>query len=44
MSNAEALATALAGLPPGQTVEVAITRPDGTSATVKVKLGELAGS
>ena len=42
--NAEALAAALAGLQPGQTVGVAITRPDGTSATVKVKLGELAGS
>ena len=44
VANAEALATALAGLQPGQTVDVAITRPDGTSATVKVKLGELAGS
>jgi len=44
VSNAEALATALAGLQPGQTVEVAITRSDGTSATFKVKLGELAGS
>jgi len=43
VSNAEALATALAGLRPGQTVEVAITRSDGTSATFKVKLGELTG-
>ena len=32
------------GLPPGQTVDVSITRPNGTSATVKVKLGEQAGS
>jgi S1-C subfamily serine protease len=38
------LATALAGLRPGQTVDVAITRPDGTSANVNVTLGELAGS
>ena len=44
VSNAEALATALASLQPGQTVDVSITRPDGTSSTVKVKLGELAGS
>ncbi len=44
VANAEALATALASLQPGQTVDVSITRPDGTSSTVKVKLGELAGS
>ncbi len=36
-----ALATVLSGLQPGQTVQVRITRADGTSASVKVTLGEL---
>ncbi len=44
VANAEALATALASLQPGQTIKVSITRPDGTSSTVKVTLGQLAGS
>jgi putative serine protease PepD len=34
----------LAGLKPGQTVSVAVTRPDGTTQTLQVKLGQYPGS
>ena len=34
VSDAEALATVLAGLQPGETVDVSIMRRDGTSSTV----------
>ena len=42
--NAQTLSGVLAGLRPGQTVTVTITQPDGTTANVKVTLGELPGS
>ncbi|HET9615000.1 MAG TPA: PDZ domain-containing protein, partial [Candidatus Limnocylindrales bacterium] len=38
-----ALAAVLAGLEPGQTVDVEITKRDGSTSTVKVTLGELPG-
>jgi S1-C subfamily serine protease len=44
VSGAAALATALASRRPGQTVTVRITRPDRTSATVALTLGELPGA
>ena len=37
------LAEFLAGLKPGQTVPVAVTRPDGTTQTVQVTLGQYPG-
>jgi S1-C subfamily serine protease len=37
------LAEVLATLQPGQTVPVAVVRPDGSTATVNVTLGELPG-
>ncbi len=39
----QALASVLAGLSPGQTVDVAIERRDGSTDTIKVTLGELPG-
>jgi putative serine protease PepD len=39
--NTSTLSEVLAGLSPGQTVPVAIVRPDGGNATVRVTLGEL---
>jgi S1-C subfamily serine protease len=39
--DAQSLAAALAGLRPGETATVAITRPDGSKATVRVRLGQL---
>lgn len=42
--DAQALATVLAALHPGQVVSVALTRADGSSATVKVTLGQLPAS
>jgi S1-C subfamily serine protease len=41
--NTSALSTVLAGLSPGQTVPVTIVRPDGSSGTVSVSLGQLPG-
>jgi putative serine protease PepD len=38
------LATVLAGLKPGQTVAVVVTRPDGSTRTFHVKLGQFPGS
>ncbi len=38
------LSGVLAGLRPGQTVTVAVTRQDGSTATIKVTLGQLPGS
>ena len=37
------LADVLAGLRPGQTVTVAVVRPDGTRRTVRVTLGQYPG-
>jgi S1-C subfamily serine protease len=42
--NAQALATVLAALSPGQAVSVAVTRASGGTAEVRVTLGELPGS
>src|SRR5512135_1507352 len=42
--DTEALAAALAGLRPGQQVSLSITKPDGSTATVKVTPGQLPGS
>jgi putative serine protease PepD len=42
--DAQALATVLAGLHPGQSVTVTLTRADGSTATVKVTLGQLPAS
>jgi putative serine protease PepD len=44
VSSASDVADVLATLRPGQTVTVSITKPDGTQATVKVKLGQYPGS
>jgi putative serine protease PepD len=41
--DAEGLATVLAALRPGQSVQVSITRADGASATLSVRLGQLPG-
>jgi S1-C subfamily serine protease len=41
--NTSALSTVLAGLSPGQTVPVAVTHPDGSSATINVTLAQLPG-
>jgi S1-C subfamily serine protease len=40
ISNPSDVAGVLAGLKPGQTVPVQITKPDGSQSTVKVALGE----
>jgi S1-C subfamily serine protease len=42
--DAQALATVLAGLHPGQAVTVALNRADGSTTTVKVTLGQLSAS
>jgi S1-C subfamily serine protease len=42
--DTETLAAVLAGLQPGQQVTVNITKADGSTATVKVTLGQLPGS
>jgi S1-C subfamily serine protease len=42
--TASELATVLAGLRPGRTVEVELLRPDGSTKTARVKLGEYPGS
>ena len=42
--DAATLSGFLAGLRPGQTVTVAVTRQDGSTATIKVTLGQLPGS
>jgi S1-C subfamily serine protease len=39
--DTEALAVALAGMRPGQQVSLSVTKPDGSTATVKVTLGQL---
>jgi putative serine protease PepD len=41
--NTEALSTVLAELRPGQTVPVDVLHPDGSKATLRVKLGEQQG-
>jgi putative serine protease PepD len=43
ITDTSSLAAVLASLQPGQTVDIAITRQDGTTATLKVTLGELPG-
>ena len=42
--DTETLATVLAGLHPGQQVSLGVTKPDGSTTTVNVTLGELPGS
>ena len=42
--DAQALAQVLAGLHPGQVASVALTRADGSKATVRVTLGQLPAS
>jgi putative serine protease PepD len=42
--DAQTLTALLAGLHPGQAAKVSITRPDGSKATVDVRLGQLPGS
>jgi len=42
--DTETLAAVLAGMRPGQRVSVSITKPDGSTATVKVTLGQLPGT
>jgi len=42
-ATSEDLASVLASLTPGQAVDVAIARPDGTTTTVPVTLAELPG-
>jgi membrane-associated protease RseP (regulator of RpoE activity) len=42
--DTEALAAVLAGLQPGQQVPLSVTRADGSTATVRVTLGQLPGS
>jgi S1-C subfamily serine protease len=44
VSNPSDVAEALATAKPGQIVRVAITKPDGSEATVKVTLGQYPGS
>lgn len=41
--SSEELASVLAGMQPGQSVPVSIVKPDGTSTTVNVTLGQLPG-
>lgn len=41
--TAAALSSAIAGLKPGQTVDITVTRPDGTRDTLTVRLGEYPG-
>jgi S1-C subfamily serine protease len=42
--DTEALTVALAGMRPGQQVSLSVTKADGSTATVKVTLGQLPGS
>lgn len=42
--DSQALATVLAALSPGQSVAVQVTHPDGSTATVQVRLGQLPDS
>ena len=42
--DTEALAAVLAGLRPGQQVSLSVTKAEGSTATVKVTLGQLPGS
>jgi len=42
--DTEALTAVLANLSPGQQVSVAVTKPDGSTTTVNVTLGQLPGS
>jgi S1-C subfamily serine protease len=42
--DAQTLTALLAGLHPGQAVKLSVTRPDGSTATVQVTLGQLSGS
>ena len=42
--DTETLAAVLAGLQPGQHVSVSVTRPDGSTATANLILGQLPGS
>ena len=42
--DTETLATVLAGLQPGQQASLSVTKADGSTATVKVTLGQLPGS
>ena len=42
--DTEALAAAVAGLRPGQQVPVSVTKADGSTATVRMTLGQLPGS
>ena len=44
VASVDDLATALAAMQPGQAVKVSVTRPDGTSWTHTVTLGQLPGS
>ncbi len=44
VTDTESLAAALAGLQPGQQATLSITKADGSTATVKVTLGQLPGS
>jgi S1-C subfamily serine protease len=43
ISSPSDVAGVLAGLEPGQTVAVQITKPDGSRSTVQVTLGEYPG-
>jgi S1-C subfamily serine protease len=42
--DTETLTVVLAGLRPGQQVPVSVTKPDGSTATVRVTLGQLPGT
>ncbi len=44
VSSANDVTAVLATLKPGQTVSLGVTKPDGSSATVKVKLGQYPGN
>ena len=43
-ASSDALGSVLAGLKPGQTVTVKVTHQSGTTASVKVTLGEYPGA
>ena len=42
--DTETLTVVLAGMRPGQQASVKVTKPDGSTATVKVTLGQLPGT
>ena len=44
VTDTESLTVALAGMRPGQQVALSVTRQDGSTATVKVTLGQLPGT